>query len=465
MPAMKTRRIVLHHRTRTKFLRKARRFRDADTRVRFLIVLRADQGHGGRQIARELGCSAATVSRTLHRYETLGEAGLIDRREDNGQPKVSEAYAQTVLWILQHTPLEHGHRRPTWTARLLIETARRYTSVTVSRRTMGRLLKALRVRRGRPKPSAPCPWSRTRKNRRISMIRGLVESLPDDQACVWEDEADIDLNPRIGFDYMLPGTQRQVMTPGKNVKRYFAAAMDARSDRVMWVKGEKKNSRLFIELLKKLAREYAGKKLIHVILDNFTIHSSRQTRAWLEEHGQNFRLHFLPPYCPDDNRIERKLWREVHANCTVNHRCGTIAELVDEVVHYLMWHNRRAVNLELLKMVVATPSSLGHNGIHRCHGGHDEQTVSARRTLGLGRTASTQTSVRAGRRQAARAGSRLPDGDHLCAQNRPSLGGFSAGDGLLRHDALEPPERMAPSRRLGPTPPAPAGQAAWRRRD
>jgi hypothetical protein len=48
------------------------------------------------------------------------------------------------------------------------------------------------------------------------------------------------------------------------------------------------------------------------------------------------------PYCPDDNRIERKVWREVHANVTVNHRCRTIEELMREAVYYLMSHNRRA---------------------------------------------------------------------------------------------------------------------------
>jgi hypothetical protein len=32
-----------------------------------------------------LGCSCSTVSRTLDRWEQYGEAGLIDRREDNGQ--------------------------------------------------------------------------------------------------------------------------------------------------------------------------------------------------------------------------------------------------------------------------------------------------------------------------------------------------------------------------------------------
>ena len=338
---MKARRIILHPRTRAKLERTARRCRDADTRMRYRIVLRADRGHSGKRIARELGCCCATVSRMLRRYERFGEAGLIDRREDNGSPKVDDLYAQTTRWILEHTPQEHGHRRPTWTQVLLIETARRYTGVTVSRRTMGRLLKMLKVRRGRPKPDAPCPWSIARKNRRMALIGALVASLPSEEACVWEDEADLDLNPRIGFDYMLPGTQRRVMTPGKNVKRYLAGAMDATSDRVMWVKADRKNSRLFIELLKKLRIEYADKRVIHVILDNFSIHASRQTRAWLAEHGAKFRLHFLPPYCPDDNRIERKLWREMHANVTVNHRCETIGELIDDVLHYLMTHNRR----------------------------------------------------------------------------------------------------------------------------
>ena len=339
---MDTRRIVLHPQTRAKLQRKAKRCKDADTRTRYLIVLRADRGHSGKRIARELGCCEATVSRVIARYEAFGEAGLIDRREDNGQAKADDLYAQTVAWILKGTPQDFFHRRPTWTRRLLIETAKAYTGVTVSVTTMGRLLKRLKVRRGRPKPCAPCPWGKSARKTRVAMIHALIDTLPAEHACVWEDEADVDLNPRIGFDWMLPGTQRTVMTPGKNVKRYLAGAMDAKTDRAVWVRGERKTSRLFIDLLKRLLVEYADRAVIHVVLDNFIIHSSRQTRLWLAEFGQKFRLHFLPPYCPDDNRIERKLWRELHANVTVNHRCETMEALMSEAVYYLMSHNRRA---------------------------------------------------------------------------------------------------------------------------
>ena len=46
------------------------------------------------------------------------------------------------------------------------------------------------------------------------------------------------------------------------------------------------------------------------------------------------RLHFLPPYCPDENRIER-IWLDLHANVTRNHQCQTMDELMKEVRHWL----------------------------------------------------------------------------------------------------------------------------------
>ena len=339
---MVTRRIVLRLWTRRKLKTEVRWAIDAGYRIRGMIVLRADEGWGPGRIAEALSCSRSHVDRTLDRFEQEGLAGLVDRREDNGTTKADEGYIATVRQILRDRPRDFGYRRTTWSKRLLIEIACHKTGVAVSKTTMGRVLKTLRARRGRAKPLGPCPWSKARKNKRMALIRRLIASLPEDQVAVWEDEAYIDLNPKIGSDWMLPGTQRQVMTPGKNVKRYFAACMDAQTGRLSWVKSTRKNSGLFIAMLMKLLKVYADKKVIHVILDNFSIHTSRQTRDWLAEHGGKLRLHFLPPYCPDDNRIERKLWREVHANVTINHDRDDIEVLCDDVVRYMMVQNRLA---------------------------------------------------------------------------------------------------------------------------
>ena len=339
---MRTPPIVLHPQVRKKLLRQARRTRNADRRTRCLIVLRLADGWSAAAVARGLSCSPATVRKFRDRWLARGFAGLVDRREDNGLTKADERYVALIRWVLGSTPPAFGHRRPTWTKSLLIDVARRFTGVTVGRTTMGRVLKALGARRGRAKPLGLRPWGERRRKARMAAINGLIDGLPPNEVCVWEDEADINLNPKVGPDWTLPGAQREVPTPGRNVKRYFAAVMDAATDKLVWVRGERKHSGLFIELLAKVLRAYPDAAVVHVVLDNYCAHGSRQTRAWLDQFGQRVRLHFLPPYDPDDNRIERKLWREVHANVTVNHRIGYIERLCDEVVGFLTRWNIRA---------------------------------------------------------------------------------------------------------------------------
>jgi transposase len=97
-----------------------------------------------------------------------------------------------------------------------------------------------------------------------------------------------------------------------------------------------------LELLHKLATKvYPNAKRIHVVLDNYGIHDSLQVRLALKSPAaEKLELHFLPPYCPDHNRIER-IWKDLHDNVTRNHRCTTMEELMAEVRSYLAARNRR----------------------------------------------------------------------------------------------------------------------------
>jgi transposase len=339
---MEARRIVPRGRQRHRLLRLARRCDDPHLRNRYLIVVHTAAGWGAARIAAALGCCERTVSRARARWHEGGEAALADGRSGNGRRRAGPAFAEVVRLVPADGPAAFGHRRPTWTQRLLADTARRYTGTAVSATAVGRVPARLGARRGPAKPvPPPCPWGEARERRRLAMIRGLVESLPPDEAAVWEDEVDVDLNPRVGADWTLPGQQRAVPTPGKNVERSIAGAMDAKTDRLVWVRGRRKDSGLFVALLERLLAAYAGRKVIHVIPDNYGIHTSSRTRQWLARHGSKFRLHFLPPYCPDDNRIERKVWREFHANVTTNHDHPTMDGPMDAATRWLTSRNRR----------------------------------------------------------------------------------------------------------------------------
>jgi transposase len=281
------------------------------------------------------------VYRVAGRFLAGGLAGLADRREDNGRPKITPAYQAELLRLVERSPQEFGYRRPTWTQELLILVLAERVEVAVSAAAMSRLLGRLGIGLRRPKPVVRCPWKEARRRRRLRQIERLVMHLPADEVVLYVDEVDIHLNPKIGPDWMKRGRQKEVLPPGCNAKCYLAGAWDPKARRLTYVEGERKNSLLFLELLYKLVtKTYPGAQRVHIILDNYGIHNSLQVRLALKsEAAARLELHFLPPYCPDHNRIER-IWKDLHDNVTRNHRCASMEELMAEVRCYLAARNR-----------------------------------------------------------------------------------------------------------------------------
>ncbi|MBV8318699.1 MAG: IS630 family transposase [Planctomycetaceae bacterium] len=314
---------------------------DGVCRFRCKIIMGLVQGKTPSQLAAGGLCAGSQVYRVAHLFLDDGLRGMADRREDNGEPKVHARYASELLTIVAGSPQEHGYLRPTWTQELLILVLAERTGVTISVATMSRLLKRLKVRLGRPKPIVECPWEKARRDRKLRRIRRLVRDAGPDEVVLYVDEVDIHLNPKIGLDWMLRGQQKETLTPGQNEKRYLAGALNPRTGKLTWVEGPRKTSLLFLQLLYRLVmRTYRSARVIHVILDNYGIHDSLQVRLALATVKGRVKLHFLPPYCPNHNRIER-IWEDLHANVTRNHRCRTMEQLMEQVRLYLKTRNRR----------------------------------------------------------------------------------------------------------------------------
>jgi transposase len=320
--------------------RHLRRCRNAGARIRYLIVVNLLNGRSAYQTAEVLEVHNTTVYRVAKRFREHGEWGLWDAREDNGVTKLDERFLSLLYETVRATPQRYGWRRPTWTRELLVETMVRQTGIRIHVTTMSRALALVKARRGRPRPTVACPWAKAAKTRRLNALRQLVATLPHRHVAVYEDEVDIHLNPKIGLDWMVRGQQKEVRTPGQNVKRYLAGALDARSGQLIWVEGERKTSALFIMLLRQLLEVYKQAPVIHVILDNYRIHDSKIVRVALAGCGGRIKLHFLPPYCPNDNKIER-VWQDLHAHVTRNHRCREMTSLMIEVRYYLRKRNRK----------------------------------------------------------------------------------------------------------------------------
>jgi transposase len=314
---------------------------DKGLAARCQIILLWGEGKPWLEIAKAVGCSFSWVSRVIRRFRDHGVAGLYDRREDNGQLKLDEQYQATLYELVDKQPLDFGYPRPTWTQELLAKVMEEQTGLNVHVGTMSRALKMIGARLGQPKPVVDCPWSKAGKNKRLAVIRRAIDGITTGEVAVYLDEVDIHLNPKIGPDWMNRGKQKQVQTPGQNVKRYVCGALNVETGCIEYVAGERKNSLLFLSMLERLLKAYPDATMIHVVLDNFRIHSSKQVQAWMKQNGNRIRLHFLPPYCPDHNKIERK-WRDLHAAVTRNHRCKTIEALMRNVEQWLKDRNKEA---------------------------------------------------------------------------------------------------------------------------
>lgn len=318
-----------------------RRLWDGGTKLRYLMILNVIRGLSTRQTAKVLNVHHTTVGRVVERFRQRGEAGLHDGRADNGADKLDEDYLQRLHEIVARTPTDYGWRRPTWTRELLIETMVRLTGIRIHTSTMSRALAQIKARRGRPKATVGCPWSKWAKTRRLNALQRLIATLPRRERAFYEDEVDIHLNPKIGLDWMVSAQQKEVETPGQNEKRYLAGALDVRTGLLVWVEGTRKTSYLFLDLLDALRRQYPEERCLHLILDNYRVHKSDIVQAALGGYlAGKIKLHFLPPYCPDHNRIER-IWQDLHANVTRNHRQPNMTSLMQAVRYYLRKRNRQ----------------------------------------------------------------------------------------------------------------------------
>ena len=316
-----------------------RRTRDKALAMRCQIVLLADKQRSRASIAESVGCSVSWVQRVLRRFRELGRSGLYDARADNGTVKLDEHYLLLLYQTVDQSPRDYHYIRPTWTQELLAKIMAYQTGVKVHRSTMSRALHRIRARLGKPRPTVGCPWSKSRKTRRLNELQRLVDHLPTHELAFYVDEVDIHLNPKIGRDWMNYGKQKQVLTPGQNKKRYVAGALNAATRQITWVRAERKNSLQVIALIHKLVDEHPEAGVIHLILDNCKTHHSKITQAAVTALDGKVKLHFLPPYCPDGNDIER-IWLDLHANVTRNHRCSTMSELMSDVYEYLRNRNR-----------------------------------------------------------------------------------------------------------------------------
>lgn len=97
--------------------------------------------------------------------------------------------------------------------------------------------------------------------------------------------------------------KKTVNTVKNRLSKTLFGALNLKNSKFYWKQSDKGNSKYFIRFLHQLNKSYKDKKIV-IILDNGSIHKSKLVKKFIAKHDW-VELHYLPPYSPEYNPIER----------------------------------------------------------------------------------------------------------------------------------------------------------------
>jgi len=269
------------------------------TRAR--IVLWWDEGRPAREIVALAGMSEPTVRLWPERYEAEGVAGLFGRPHP-GKGRVHDGGVRGRILALSRSspPRELGVTH--WSSRLLARYLRR-EGITVSHVFVADLWREERLR----------PWQQgtfklsadPRFEEKVTDIVGLYMDPPEGAVVLCVDEKSqvqaldrtqpllpmtFDKQEKRTHDYVRHGTTT------------LFAALDVGTGEVTASCHRQHRAVEFLSFLDTVEDKYRDRET-HVVLDNFSTHSTAAVKEWLVEHP-NFHFHFTPVAGSFMNQVE-----------------------------------------------------------------------------------------------------------------------------------------------------------------
>jgi len=264
--------------------------------LRARIVLGCADGLTNDQIAEEVRCSAATVSKWRQRFVKGGIGALADASRSGGPRTIGDDIVEAVIVdTLETTPGADTH----WSTRGMA------AKHGISRESVGRIWRAFGLR-----PHVVDEFKISPDPFLVEKIRdivGIYLSPPVNAACFAVDEKPQiqALNRTAPILPMLPTTpQRRSHDYVRNGTIDLFAALDLATGEVITDLRPNHTTKEFIRFLNKINRNVPDGLDVHLVLDNLATHKAPTVQKWLLRH-KRFHLHFTPTYGSWMNLVER----------------------------------------------------------------------------------------------------------------------------------------------------------------
>ncbi len=142
----------------------------------------------------------------------------------------------------------------------------------------------------------------------MAVINEAFNNLNSDSVILYQDETTFRLLPLVRRMWMKLNEQVRIITPSSWNRRFSVfGAFNAKSGKFSYAFFDRTISINFITFLEQLLKEYPN-KIIFLILDNATYHTSHMIQDWSKYHPE-IKFLWLPKNDPQLNPVEKIWWR------------------------------------------------------------------------------------------------------------------------------------------------------------
>ena len=264
--------------------------------LRSKIVLRAADGHSNQEIARQLGCTGATVGKWRERFRHHGLDGLADEPRPGAPRRITDTEVEeAVTRTLEAPPPGATH----WSTRSLAR------EVGLSQRAVVRIWRAFGLQ-----PHRTETFKLSKDPFFVEKVRDIVGLYlhPPEHAvvlCVDEKSQVQALNRTQPILPLRPGLPEQrTHDYERNGTTSLFAALDVATGKVIGQCHRRHRQQEFLKFLKLVESQVLHDQEVHLVMDNYGTHKTPALVRWFARHPR-FHIHFTPTSASWLNQVER----------------------------------------------------------------------------------------------------------------------------------------------------------------
>lgn len=298
-----------------------RRERDGRVRDRIKAVLLYDEGWSPKDIARVLLISDEAVRNHIDEYKVSKklkpESGGSTEKLSASQSEKLEAHLQTHTY-------------------LYVKDIVAYVEVTFGIfYTVHGMRSWLQRHHFSYKKPAVVPGKANKEEQQnwLAEYETLRQALPEEETICFMDGVHPTHNVQPAYGWIRKGVRKEIPANTGRSRLNLSGIIDVVTHNIVIQEDQTLNAESTIRFFQRIEEAYPGKQKIHVFCDNAPYYRNSAVRQHLET--SKISLHFLPPYSPNLNPIER-LWKWMKERVIYNTYYEHFEEFKDAILGFFV---------------------------------------------------------------------------------------------------------------------------------